>query len=143
MLNRLLKTVNSSCMFMKHTVQNTFQPITWLTSLVGVSAMEAFYHLAPRFGLSQIDNATSNGTFFLPPGKKAYVLGEFMFYLGAVGFVSLFRTLRPKIKGGPTFQAYKFGTMLYLFSSLIAMPLTGLTNPYMRQGVLKNPVYSV
>lgn len=120
-------------------VRLLFQPITWITALLGVGAMEGFFCLAPKVGLSKIDNATSNGTYLLPPGKKASLLGYLMFYSGAVGLVSLFRTLKPKLKGSPSIKSFKFGTALYLFSSLAIMPILGLTNPYMRRGVLKKP----
>lgn len=123
----------------KHTFHYSRRPKTWGTALAGVSSMEAFFLAAPKVGLSRVDYATSNGTFFLSPGRNAALVGEFMFYLGAVGWVSLFSTLRPKIKGAPEIQALKFGIMIYLLSSVVVLPVTGLTNPYMRLGILKRP----
>lgn len=123
----------------KHTFHYARQPQSWVTALAGLSAMEAFLHLAPRVGLPRVDFATDNGTFFFPPGRNASVAGELIFYLGAVGWVSLFAALRPKIKGMPEVKSFKYGVMVYLVSSMVVMPSTGLLNPYMRKGILQKP----
>lgn len=114
------------------------EPKTWLAALLGAGAMEAFFRLAPQIGLTRIDNATANGTIFLPPGKKASFLGGLIFYTGAVSWVALFRTLKPKIKGHQEVQSLKFGIVVFLVSSFL-FPIVGWVNPYMRKGILKNP----
>ena len=124
---------------MKQAIKFSLQPKTLITALLGVGAMEGFYHLAPKAGLTKVDNATPSGTYLFPPGKKATLLGYLIFYSGAVGNISLLRTFEPKLKGSPAVESLIFGTALYLFSSLGVMPLTSLTNPYMRRGVLKKP----
>jgi uncharacterized membrane protein YagU involved in acid resistance len=124
---------------MRQAFNYALQPKTWITALLGVGAMESFYRLAPRIGLAKVDNATPSGTYFLPPGKKATLLGYLIFYSGAVVNVSLFRSLEPKIKGSTVAKSLMYGTALYLLSSLGVMPLTGMTNPYMRRGALKKP----
>jgi hypothetical protein len=125
---------------MRQAFKFALQPKTWKSALLGVGAMEGFFRLAPRFGLSRVDHATPSGTYLLPPGRKAAtLLGYLIFYSGAVGNASLFRSLEPRIKGSPAAKSLMFGTALYLFSSIGVMPLTGLTNPWMRRGVLKKP----
>lgn len=121
------------------TAKYTVRRKTWITALTGVSAMEAFFRMAPKINLPRIDNATMNGTIFLPPGRKASILGTSMFYAGAVAWVSLYRTLVPRIKGTPTIKALKFGTGLFLFASFIVMPSMRLINPRMRKGQIKKP----
>lgn len=123
----------------KEVIHYIAQPRTWFQALIGLSVMEVFFRLAPKFRLSRLDYFTLNGTFFLPPGPKASVLGATMFYSGAVVWVSLFRFLKPRMKGSPVMRPLKYGTMIFLISSFVVMPLAGLINPQIRRGILKKP----
>jgi uncharacterized membrane protein YagU involved in acid resistance len=115
------------------------RPGTWLSALLGFGAMEGFFRAAPRVGLARIDYATMSGTYLLPPEKKASWVGHAMFFLGAVSLVSVFRSLRPRMKGPDWAEPLEFGVGLYLFSSAVIMPMLGVTNPRMRRGALKKP----
>lgn len=121
----------------KSTVSNSVKPKTWLTAFKGIVAMETFFRLAPHVRLTRIDNATLNGTILFPPGKKASAAGTIMFYSGAVGFVSLFKSL--KIKGSVPIKGIKFATAPFLLSSLVTMPMMGLVNQQVRRGRVKKP----
>lgn len=123
----------------KRSSANMLKATSWLTALLGVGTMEGFFRLAPHIGLSKIDNTTMNGTYIFPPGKKSSLFGSLMFYTSSVGLVSLFKAVRPKIKGSPPIQSLKYGTALFFLSSLVAMPLVSATNPYMRKGSIKKP----
>lgn len=117
------------------------QPRTWLTALAGTGAMEAFLRLAPKARLPRIDYFTSNGTLFARPGPKATVAGAAVMYMGAVGWVTLFRLIRSrKSKGGsPALAGLAFGSAVFLFSSLVVFPSMSLIHPLIRQGKMKNP----
>jgi hypothetical protein len=115
------------------------QPRTWLTALLGVGAMEGFFSVAPRMGLTRMDNATPNGTYVFPPGWKASLLGFLTYYGGSVGLVSVFRALRPRLKGTDPARGVKYASGVYLFASLVVMPFVSWTNPYMRRGKMKKP----
>lgn len=123
----------------KSLVSNSVRPRTWVTALKGTAATEIFFRLAPHLRLTRVDNGSLNGTVFYPPGKKATVTGDLMFYTGAVGLVSIYKALKDKIKGPSPVKGIKFATGVYLFSSVVIMPIMGLINPQIRRGRVKKP----
>ncbi|WP_159426147.1 hypothetical protein [Desulfolucanica intricata] len=95
--------------------------------------------MAPRFHLPRIDYFTFIGTFFLKPGLIASFIGAIMFYSGAVFWGSLYKTLATTSKRPNSLFYIKFGSALFLFSSLLVMPLIGVVNPQMCRGIVKKP----
>jgi uncharacterized membrane protein YagU involved in acid resistance len=127
------------CLKPKQALISALNPKTWLTALIGFSIMEGFFRFAPKIRLDRIDLFTLNGTYFLPPGRKASFLGAIMFYGGAVGWVSLHKSFSLKWNRSSIIKPLTFGTMVFLFASVIVMPITGWVNPYVRRGIIKKP----
>lgn len=120
-------------------IKKLTEPETWISALVGFGAIESFFQIAPKVKLAKVDYSTLNGTIFLPPGKKARVVGGIMFFSGAVAWVTVFRVFKTLIPGQPVFQGYLYGNIVFLFSSAVAMPMLGYINPRIRKGVIQPP----
>jgi len=120
-------------------IKKLTEPETWISALVGFGAIESFFQIAPKVKLAKVDFPTLNGTILLPPGNKAKAVGGTMFFSGAVAWVTVFRICRTLIPGQPVLQGYVYGNIIFLFSSVIAMPMLGCINPRIRKGVIKNP----
>jgi len=125
--------------FLKLFISYLTEPTTWLQSFKAFVIMETFFRIAPRFHLPRIDFFTINGTYFFKPGRLASCFGALMFYSGAVFWNSLYQTLTKTSKRPGSLFYIKFGSSLFLFASLVVMPLAGVTNPQMRRGVVKKP----
>lgn len=135
---KILK-VSTGYNLIKEIIYYLTKPLTWLKAFWGLIIMETFFRLAPRFRLSRINFFMMNGTFFLKPGPLASAFGGIIFYSGAVFWVALYKLIKEKTKFFCTFRPFKFGTSLFLLTSFLIMPLSGLINPQMKRGLLKKP----
>ena len=114
-------------------------PRTWVTASIGTAAIESFFRLAPKLNLSRIDFPLFNGTLIFPPGRRAKIMGGCMYFFGAVTLSAIFRTTHQRVRLPLYVKGIVFGNMLFLFSSLVALPLLGLVNPQMRKGNVPKP----
>lgn len=125
--------------FLKRFFTYLTNSITWLQFFKAFIIMETFSRIAPRFHLPRIDYLTINGTLFLKLGIIASFIGAIMFYSGAVFWSTLYKTLASTSERPNSLFYIKFGSALFLLSSLLVMPLVGVVNPQMRRGVVKKP----
>jgi len=122
------------------TIRNMFlDPRTWVNATIGSAAIESVFRLAPKLKLTRLDFPLMNGTLIFPPGPKAKVAGGCMYFFGAVSLAAVFRAIHQRTPFPLYAKGFLFGNTLFLFSSLIALPLLGFANPQMQKGNVPKP----
>ncbi|HEY3364165.1 MAG TPA: hypothetical protein VGK74_03800 [Symbiobacteriaceae bacterium] len=109
-------------------------------TLLASIAMELFLRLTDLIFHHNVNPAWQNGTSLGldPNALTTLVPGYLMIFAGGFAFVFLYQRFMP-VKNAWTGILYMFILGQVLIGGLILMPLTGLTHPLVRAGVLPAP----